>query len=233
MNELYSSLLQLQEIDQEIAQAESRLNALTPRITQLRNPLAALEKESEDIRGQLDKLRHHVRKLEHGAENKRQRLKQYEEKAAKSRRHDEATVKAETDLIRGAVEAEVAELDDTNLQVRRADMRLEDVGRNVSRVEAEIAPRLAEIEEERSGIQGELDALQQKRSDHTAKMDKAAVRLYDRVRMGKRAALAPLTPDGACGSCYNQVPVQEQTEIRSANGIRRCEACGVILYATD
>ena len=233
MNELYSSLLQLQEIDQEIVQAESRLNALTPRITQLRNPLAALEKESEDIRGQLDKLRHHVRKLEHGAENKRQRLKQYEEKAAKSRRHDEATVKAETDLIRGAVEAEVAELDDTNLQVRRADMRLEEVGRNVSRVEAEIAPRLAEIEEERAGIQSELDALQQKRSDHAAKMDKAAVRLYDRVRMGKRAALAPLTPDGACGSCYNQVPVQEQTEIRSANGIRRCEACGVILYATD
>jgi uncharacterized protein len=233
MNELYSSLLQLQEIDQEIAQAESRLNALIPRTTQLRSPLAALEKESEDIRGQLDKLRHHVRKLEHGADNKRQRLKAYEEKAAKSRRHDEATVKAETDLIRGAVEAEVAELDDTNMQVRRADMRLEELGRNTARVEAEIAPRLEEIEAERGGIQGELDVLQQKRSDHTAKMDKAAVRLYDRVRMGKRAALAPLTPEGACGSCYNQVPVQEQTEIRLANGIRRCEACGVILYATD
>lgn len=233
MNELYSSLLQLQEIDQEIAKAESRLNALTPRITELRSPLSALEKESDDIRTQLEKLRHHVRKLEHGADNKRQRLKAFEEKAQKSRRHDEHEVKAEMDLIRGAVEAEVAELDDTNNQVRRQDMRLEELSKKAATIETEIAPRLQEIEAERNEIQGELDALQQRRSDHTAKMDKPAVRLYDRVRMGKRAALAPLTPQGACGSCYNQVPVQEQTEIRLANGIRRCEACGVILYATD
>ena len=233
MNELYSSLLQLQEIDQQISQAESRLNALTPRITELRSPLTNIEKESGDVRTQLEKLRHHVRKLEHGADNKRQRLKAFEEKAQKSRRHDEAAVKAEMDLIRGAVEAEVAELDETNNQVRRTDMKLEDLAKTASKVEAEIAPQLEEIEGERKSILSELDELRQRRERQSASMDKAAVRLYDRVRTGKRAALAPLTPDGACGSCYNQVPVQEQTEIRLANGIRRCEACGVILYATD
>jgi predicted nucleic acid-binding Zn-ribbon protein len=233
MNELYSSLLQLQEIDQEITKAESRLNALTPRIAELRSPLAAIEKESDDVRIQLDKLKHLVRKLEHGADNKRQRLKAFEEKAQKSRRYDEAAVRAEMDLIRGAVEAEVAELEDTNDQMRRADMRLEDLGRNAGRVEAEIAPSLQEIEAERGAIQSELDMLRQRRGDQTARMEKNAVRLYDRVRTGKRAALAPLTKDGACGSCFNQVPVQEQTEIRLANGIRRCEACGVILYATE
>ena len=233
MNELYSSLLQLQEIDQEISQAESRLNALTPRITELRSPLNVIEQESSDVRGQLDKLKHHVRKLEHGAENKRGRLKQYEEKAQKSRRHDEAQVKAETDLIRRAVEAEVAELDETTSQVRRQEMKLEDLQTRAGRVETEIAPHLQEIENERASIQQEIETLQNKRSQHAANMDKAAVRLYDRVRTGKRAALAPLTQQGACGSCYNQVPMQEQTEIRLANGIRRCEACGVILYATE
>ena len=233
MNELYSSLLQLQEIDQEISQAESRLNALTPRITELRSPLTVIENESNDVRGQLEKLKHQVRKLEHGAENKRSRLKQYEEKAQKSRRHDEAEIKAETDLIRRAVEAEVAELDDTTSQVRRQEMKLEDLQGRATKVETEIAPHLQEIENERASIQQEIETLQSKRSQHAANMDKAAVRLYDRVRTGKRAALAPLTPDGACGSCYNQVPMQEQTEIRLANGIRRCEACGVILYATE
>lgn len=233
MNELYASLLQLQEIDQQISQAESRLNALTPRITQLRTPLTAIEQESGDIRTQLDKLKHQVRKLEHGAENKRQRLKAYEEKAQKSRRHDEATVRAEMDLIRGAVDAEVAELDETTDQVRRTEMKLEELDRNAGKVETDIAPQLQEIEAERVAIQGELDALQQRRDQHTSTMNKAAVRLYDRVRTGKRAALAPLTPDGACGSCFNLVPLQEQTEIRLANGIRRCEACGVILYAAE
>ena len=146
MNELYSSLLKLQEIDQEISQAENRLNALTPRITELRSPLNTIEQESADTRAHLEKLRHQVRKLEHGADNKRQRLKAFEEKAQKSRRHDEAAVRAEMDLIRGAVEAEVAELDETNLQLRRTDMKLEDLARNAGKVESDIAPQLAEIE---------------------------------------------------------------------------------------
>lgn len=233
MNELYSSLLQLQEIDQEITKAEGRLNALTPRIAELRTPLASIEQESQGVRTQLDKLKHHVRKLEHGAENKRQRLKSFQEKAEKSRRHDESEIKAEIDFIRGAVDAEEAELADTNMGVRRSEQKLEDLQKQAGRVQAEIDPKLQEIEAERAEIQSELDVLKDKRARQTANMDKAAVRLYDRVRMGKRAALAPLTPQGACGSCYNQVPMQEQTEIRSANGIRRCEACGTILYATD
>jgi uncharacterized protein len=233
MNELYSSLLKLQEIDQEISQAETRLNALTPRITALRSPLTSIEQESNDTRTQLEKLKHQVRKLEHGADNKRQRLKAFEEKAQKSRRHDEEAVRAEMDLIRGAVEAEQADLDETNMQMRRTDMKLEELGRHASKIEGDIAPQLEEIEAERRAIQGELDGLKEKRAQHTATMDKPAVKLYDRVRVGKRGALAPLTPQGACGSCFNQVPMQEQTEIRQANGIRRCEACGVILYATD
>lgn len=233
MNELYSSLLQLQEIDHEITKAEGRLNALTPRIAELHSPLASIEKDSESARAQLDKLKHQVRKLEHGAENKRQRLKTFQEKAEKSRRHDESEIKAEVDFIRGAVDAEVAELDETNMAVRRSEQQLENLQKSAARVQVEIAPKLEEIEAERAEIQGELDVLQDKRTRQTANMDKAAVRLYDRVRTGKRAALAPLTPEGACGSCYNQVPMQEQTEIRMANGIRRCEACGTILYATD
>ena len=233
MNELYSSLLQLQEIDQEIAKAQIRLNALTPRIKELRAPIVALEQESVGVTAQLDKLKHHVRKLEHGAENKRQRLKQFEERAAKARRQDEAETRAEMDLIRRAVEAEIADLEETNTQVRRTDQKLEDLQKNAARIQTEIDPTLQEIEAERRGIDDEIKVLESKRAQQTEHMDKAAVRLYDRVRMGNRAALAALTPDGACGSCYNQVPPQEQTEIRRANGIRRCEACGVILYATE
>jgi predicted nucleic acid-binding Zn-ribbon protein len=43
--------------------------------------------------------------------------------------------------------------------------------------------------------------------------------------------LAPLTSEGACGNCFNVLPVQEQTEVRRGESLRRCEGCGVILYA--
>jgi predicted nucleic acid-binding Zn-ribbon protein len=40
-----------------------------------------------------------------------------------------------------------------------------------------------------------------------------------------------MTPEGACGHCFNTLPLQEQSEIRSGSTLHRCEACGVILYA--
>ena len=51
------------------------------------------------------------------------------------------------------------------------------------------------------------------------------------VTGGKRkTALAPLTAHGACGNCFNVLPLQEQSEIRSGKSLRRCEGCGIILY---
>jgi predicted nucleic acid-binding Zn-ribbon protein len=42
--------------------------------------------------------------------------------------------------------------------------------------------------------------------------------------------VAPLKDEGACGHCFNILPLQEQAEIRRGDTLRRCEACGVILY---
>ena len=41
--------------------------------------------------------------------------------------------------------------------------------------------------------------------------------------------IAAVTADGACGHCFGMIPLQQQTEIRQARDLTRCEACGVIL----
>jgi predicted nucleic acid-binding Zn-ribbon protein len=57
------------------------------------------------------------------------------------------------------------------------------------------------------------------------------LRLYERVRAGRtNTVLAAVTQDGACGHCFNMIPIQEQAEIRRGETLGRCEACGVILY---
>ena len=77
-------------------------------------------------------------------------------------------------------------------------------------------------------------ALKQQRGDYAKQIDTNAVRLYERVRSGKRkSALAPLGADGACGNCFNILPLQEQSEVRRGNSLHRCEACGIILYPDD
>jgi predicted nucleic acid-binding Zn-ribbon protein len=232
MNEPYSSLLQLQEMDQEIARAEARVSEFTPRLAELRTPVVALENEVTQARTKLDELRAQSDKLEKGAENKREKLRMYQERVEKARNiRDEAATRTEMDLIRRAVEAEVADGQDTVEQVRRQDMRVDELEKALAKTRAEIAPSEQEIESQLNDARAQLKVLQDKRNNHALHMDKAVVRLYDRVRSGKRkTALAPLTADGACGSCFNVLPMQEQSEIRQGTTLRRCEACGVILY---
>jgi predicted nucleic acid-binding Zn-ribbon protein len=78
----------------------------------------------------------------------------------------------------------------------------------------------------------ELDQLRERRENAAVRLDPQSRRLYDRVRGGlSRMVLAPLTSEGACGNCFNVLPVQEQTEVRRGETLRRCEGCGVILYS--
>lgn len=233
MNELYSSLLQLQELDQEIAAAEGKVAAYTPKLEEMRGPVAGLEKELKGASAKLDELRAQQKKLELGAENKREKLRMYQERVEKSRSiRDEAATRTEMDLIRRAVEAEVAEAADTTEQVKRADVKMDDLRKALAKANDDVSPRVAELEAERSQAEAELQALLDKRATVTGQMDKASLRLYERVRSGKRKqAIAQLTPDGACSVCYNVLPMQEQAEIRQGTSLRRCEACGVILYS--
>jgi predicted nucleic acid-binding Zn-ribbon protein len=232
MNEPYASLLQLQELDQEIVKAQARVEQFSPRLNELRGPSTGLERELAQTRSKLEELRTQARKLEHGAENKREKLRMFEERVSKSRSiRDEAATRTEMDLIRRAVEAEIAEGQDTNDQVRRHDMRVDELEKSLAKMRDEIRPQEEQIETERTEAEQQLRILQDKRGNHVLHMDKVAVRLYERVHAGKRkTALAPLTLDGACGSCYNVLPMQEQSEIRQGAVLRRCEACGVILY---
>ena len=113
-------------------------------------------------------------------------------------------------------------------------MRVDELERTLAKAKEDIRPQEEQIEAERREAEQALHILSDKRGNHVLHMDKHAVRLYERVRGGKRkTALAPLTRDGACGSCYNVLPMQEQAEIRQGSALRRCEACGVILYPPD
>lgn len=235
MSELYTSLLELQELDLAIADAEARVAQFTPRLKEIREPVTGLEREVELANVRLSELRAYQKKLEVGAEDKREKLRLFQERVEKSRNiRDEAATRTEMDLIRRAVESEVAEGEDITEQAKRADVKVDDLQKALVRAREDIAPRESELETERAAAESELAALQDKRSNVAGKIDKASVRLYDRVRAGKRkTALAPLTVDGACGVCYNVLPMQEQAEIRRGSELRRCEACGVILYPVE
>jgi predicted nucleic acid-binding Zn-ribbon protein len=232
MENTRAALLELQNIDQEIARTVSRIGEFQPQLDALEQPIRNLEQEIENTRTRLAELRQTARKLEQSAEQKRDRLRNYETRLDRVRNmREESAARTEIDLIRRATEADETEALESMELATRTDLKLDDLQRQLDRQKADIAPRRDALLQARQEAETELALLKDRRHNHTVRLDQASLRLYERVRSGRsRTVLAPLTTEGACGNCYNVLPIQQQSEVRRDGSLVRCEACGVILY---
>ena len=228
MGPTHQALLELQQIDDDISKARAHAGAFEERFREVEAPLRNLENEVDALRARMTDLKQHLAKLEAGAQSKRERQYAYEQRIERTRSmREEAAARAEIDLIRRATEADLAEAREVSQELTRTELRL-------GELREELAPRREELQQESDAAETELNRLLDRRAIHVEQIDKAALTLYERVRgRRERRALAPMTPEGACGNCFNMLPLQEQTEVRRADSLRRCEACGVILYAQE
>jgi predicted nucleic acid-binding Zn-ribbon protein len=235
MRELRASLLELQNLDNEILRAEQELSAFEPKLAALEEPVRLLEQEIEAGRTRLSDMRQNARRLELAAETKRDRLRQYEARMERVRNvREESAARTEMDLIRRATEADEGEALEMMDQATRTDLKLDELIRQLEAKRAELAPRREELLTDRQKAQDALAMLRDQRKNHVVRLDAQALRLYERVRGGRaRVAVAPLTVEGACGNCYNVLPIQQQSEVRRSDALVRCEQCGVILYPAE
>lgn len=232
MEALHASLLALQELDDEMVRAETRLQEFDGRLAEADAPLTQFERDVESTRVRVAELREEATRLGKAAEQKRGRLKQYEERLMRVRNvREESAARAEMDLVRGAVEADVEEHAQVSEQLTRTDLKLDDMEKQLVKLRAELAPKREALLEERALLEQQLATLRNRREIQAKELDTPSRRLYERVRGARaRRVLAPLTDEGACGNCFNVLPLQEQADVRRGQQLQRCEACGVILY---
>lgn len=232
MHELHAALLTLQELDEEIVRAEARVAEFGPQLDVLEGPVVSARRELEGARARLQEMRDEHHRLQRNAQQKQERLQATEERMNRVRNaREEAAVHTELDLVRRALQADQADLKQLAEQLTRTDLKADELEKHFAKANAEIAARREELQGELAEAEAALAELRQRRENHALRIPDPGRRLYERVRTGRsRTALAPLTDEGACGNCFNILPVQEQTEVRRGEALHRCEGCGVILF---
>lgn len=235
MDQTYQALLDLQDLDEQVSEARDKVKHFEPRLEELEAPLEAAESEVETIRKRLDEMKAEARRLERGADDKRAKMGKYEARLERVRNaREEAAAKAEIDLISKAVEADEADYINLGDQIKRTELKLDEMEEKLEELRAEVAPQREELLAGKDEAETQLKVLADKRENMLVRMSDDAARLYERIKGGKtRVALAALTEDGACGHCFSLIPIQERNEIRRKKALHRCEACGVILYAEE
>ncbi|MFP3949226.1 MAG: zinc ribbon domain-containing protein [Gemmatimonadota bacterium] len=227
----YSTLQELQRLDEEIDRLEAEIRKYDPLIAQVEEPARELEGEVETTETRLQELELEERRLELAVQEKRERLQMLKDRLNEVRNvREEAAVQAELDMVRRSVESDEQEALSLLDQIRKAELRLDEQKDALEQEQDEIEPRRRELLAQQKEARERLDEVKSERERVAGKVEERERRVYDRIRSGGRdVAVAPLTADGACSHCFGMVPVQRRNEIRAGGAMIRCEACGVIL----
>jgi len=226
-----TSLKELQNLDQAIAAIRSSAQSFDLLLEEVNAPVARREQEGEALEKRLTELKLEENRIELTIEERRVRAAKLQERMDAVRNvREEAAVHAELEMVRRALESEEQEALSLLDQIKRLEGRSEEQEAAYQEALAEVEPHREELVEEQQSADGKLEALQAERDAFAAGIDPGERRIYDSIMAGARdVAVAELTQDGACGNCYNMVPLQIQNQIRHGEGMIRCEGCGVIL----
>jgi uncharacterized protein len=228
------SLRELQRLDRRIRDITAEIEAFDPQLAEVEDPALRLESELEQLRRRLEQMGEDQRRLHRSEEEKKERSAKLEERLNQvSNLREEAAVKAEADMLRRALDADQKDRMQLAEQIRRAELTEEEVAGKAAEARADVGPRQADLLAERTALRDSLAELRVRRDAVLEMLSSGERRVYQSFHAsGRLIVVAALTEDGACGNCFNVVPLQIQNEIRSgAAGLVRCEGCGVILTA--
>jgi len=224
-------LKELQQLDQKIAASRLASEGFQLLLEEVDAPVLRLEQEVEVLEKRLTEIKLEENRLELTIEERRVRAAKLQERMEAVRNvREEAAVHAELEMVRRALESEEQEALSLLDQIKRLEDRHEEQEAAYREALAEVEPRRKELVKEQAESEGKLETLQADRDAFASGIDPVERQIYDSIMAGAReVAVAELTQDGACGNCYNMVPLQIRNQIRHTDEMFRCEGCGVIL----
>jgi predicted nucleic acid-binding Zn-ribbon protein len=228
-----TALLALQEQDEVIDAIQAKLDALTPRLSELekrvRLALDAVERAEGTLASEEQRqvyLRDKVTEHKALLERSQAALDQ-----VKTMRAATAAV-TQLEQIRRVLADEEADLASVTRRMAELRAAVEASRAAVQAIEAEQADARASIDRERAEIDREMEGAMAERGVRANAVTRAVLLKYDRIRGKKRPrAVFPLNV-GACSACDTAIPVQRRYTMQNTGAIELCEACGVLLYAS-
>jgi len=228
------ALLALQADDDVIDALDGKLRALGPRLAELerRRKAVAEHLANAEVATEADERKH--RDLEGRLTDHKQRQERNLAHLDSVKRMREATAAmAQVEQARKILIEEESELQGLARRIADGHKSIAAHREALAAEESEQAAERDALAAERAVIEGELAKARAKRAQTASHVPRAILMKYDRIRgrRGEQAIFALRGP--SCGHCDTAIPLQRRNQMIGTGQIEVCEACGVLLYATQ
>jgi predicted nucleic acid-binding Zn-ribbon protein len=217
----------LDEIEDLKGDLPSETREMEAKVGELQERLAVLEREMKAAFATRDNADSEIINLKKKLE--RYKKQQFEvrnnkEYDALSREMDSATTaitKFEKEMESSEGKATIArtDIDAIKVKIEEAVVLLEE-----KRLALAEVSKSTEAEELKYGHE---------RKKIVARIDKADLTTYERIRKAKKGKAVVPVKRGACGGCFNRVPPQKLLELRLNDKLYTCEGCGRIVVSDE
>jgi uncharacterized protein len=225
------NLIELQQIDSQIAALKAEIAALPKHVAEIEAKLAGSKAKVEATLSAAKADEGVRRKHESDIQDQQQKISKYRDQSLHVKTNDE--YRALMHEIQFA-EAAIARLEDKILEIMvAADTRKE----LLKKAEAELKAHTAENDREKEDVrqrtaadEKELTTLTARRNELRTGVSEDALRHYDRVLKLRGSALAPVHDNQQCGACSVLLRPQVFQEVMTNELFMTCDYCKRILY---
>lgn len=234
MHQDLEALLALQADDEVIDRLDAKLRALGPRLSELERRRKAVAEQLATAESTTEADEHKHRDLEGRLSDHKQRQERNLAHLDSVKRMREATAAmAQVEQARKILIEEESELQALTRRISDGHKSIAAHRDALASEDSEQAAEREALAAERAGIETELAAARAKRAQTATHVPKAILAKYDRIRgrRGEQAIFALRGP--SCGHCDTAIPLQRRNQMIGTGQIEVCEACGVLLYATQ
>jgi len=225
-------LLDLQNKDLALLEADTRLAEIADEVSHLDRAIEVAEREAEATDTRLaegvkrrEEIEVRIESYRTIQDRRRQRLEE-----AKGAREAQALL-TEVEMARTVLVREEAEWVRAAERVTELENAVKEANDKITALKEEQAPSRGELASEESKLTGERSEALAARNAAAKQVDREIRQRYDRLRSVRSTAVVVALRGDACGACFTAVPRNRRSQIRAGLLLDNCEACGVLLYA--
>jgi len=225
----------LADLDDRKREFDALASTLPTGVAERGAELAEAKEELEKIRRRFEEAQRERRRLEGAIEDKTQALAKYRSHLDSVKTNKEyQSLQNEIAVTRESVSTTEDKLLDLLDRMERDQREIDERGRSLQRLEADVTRANREAEERLRDAEVQLIEVAEKRERLIPTLSQPVRGEYGRLYEHYPGGAFAVAADGVCRGCYVNVPAQVVAELRAGAKLYRCESCGrFILKVVD